>query len=320
MKILLKRRWHVLLAACITIVLALLLVFLLTRPAKAPLPSLEHQTQSSPIPEPQPKPFTFPAGGSTLLPDHRIVALYGTPDLAVLGSLGEQSLDAALLRAKALATEYQPFSDKPVYPAFEIISTIAAAEATPNGDYSREVDIEKIRPWVQAAKDAGVYVLLDLQPGLTDFLMQAKQYESLLVEPHVGLALDPEWRLRPGQKHMKQIGTVSAAEVNQTAAWLADLVKQHDLPQKLLLLHQFKLSMITERQTLDTSRPELAWCIQMDGLGAQPVKQDTWRTIREAAPAGIHFGWKNFIDEDKPMLTPEQTMQVSPAPVYVSYQ
>ena len=40
-----------------------------------------------------------------------------------------------------------------------------------------------------------MYVVLDLQPGRTDFLTQAKRYEPLLALPHVGLALDPEWRL-----------------------------------------------------------------------------------------------------------------------------
>ena len=41
-----------------------------------------------------------------------------------------------------------------------------------------------------------MYVVLDLQPGRSNFLDQAKLYEPLLRLPHVGLALDPEWRLR----------------------------------------------------------------------------------------------------------------------------
>ena len=39
------------------------------------------------------------------------------------------------------------------------------------------------------------------------------------------------------------------------------------------------------------------------------------------APAGLWWGWKNFNDEDLPMLTPEQTIdQVSPVPDLISYQ
>ena len=44
-----------------------------------------------------------------------------------------------------------------------------------------------------------MYVVLDLQPGYTDFLAQAQRYEEFLAQPHVGLALDPEWRLAPGR-------------------------------------------------------------------------------------------------------------------------
>lgn len=304
------------------IAVGLLAIFFVMEPTAYSPHMLPAEEQESKQPElPRERKFVYPSGSQTLLPDHRIVALYGTPEHAVLGSLGEQPLEAAMARIKALAAEYQAFSDEPVYPAFEIISTIAAAEPTDNGDYSREVSIEKIRPWVEAARRESIYVILDLQPGHTDFLTQAKQFEPLLREPHVGLALDPEWRLKPGQRHMKQIGSVSAAEVQQTADWLADLTHNNELPQKLFLIHQFKLAMIEGREALDTSRPELAWLIQMDGLGAPHVKQDTWRHITANAPAGMRFGWKNFYDEDKPVLSPEQTFTtVQPKPWYVSYQ
>ncbi len=282
----------------------------------------EPNQQSAQLPSepPKPKPYEFPAGGRTLLPTYRLVALYGNPDSKGLGVFGEQTSEESVARIRELAAQYQVFSSEPIYPAFEIITTVASASAGDDGNYSRKTSMDKLKPIVDLAKAQNVYVLLDLQPGLTDFLTQAKIYEELLREPHVGLAIDPEWRLKPGQKHLKQIGTVTAAEINTTATWLADLVKANELPQKMLLLHQFKLSMITERETLDTSRPELAWTIQMDGLGNQNVKQDTWRNILANAPAGISFGWKNFIDEDQPMLSPEQTMQIEPKPVFISYQ
>ena len=78
--------------------------------------------------------------------------------------------------------------------------------------------------------------------------------------------------------------------------------------------------MIGDRAQLDTSFKELSYLIQMDGQGAQPVKQETWRTILQDAPPNTFFGWKNFFDEDKPVLTPLETMQVAPQPWYVSYQ
>ena len=271
-------------------------------------------------PKPPPKPYAFPAGGRTLAGAYRFVALYGTPGDPGLGVLGEQPLEQAIPRAKALADVYRPLSKEPVLPAFEIIATIASAGPTENGDYSRQVDAGLLHAWAAAARDAGVYVVLDLQPGRTDFLTQAREYESVLREPNVGLALDPEWRLTPTQVPLAQIGSVDINEVNGVADWLAGLVAAQKLPQKLFLLHQFRLDMLPGREQLHTAHPELDYIVQMDGQGAQPAKQDTWRTITVAPPANTAFGWKNFYDEDSPVLDPAAVMQLSPQPWYISYQ
>lgn len=267
------------------------------------------------------KPYEFPTGGRTLLPSNQLVALYGTPGSTAMGALGEQDLPGAVTRIKALAAEYQGLVPHPIYPAFEIIATIASASPTGNGDFSREIDPATIKPWIDEAERAGIYVILDLQPGRTDFLTQAKMYEDLLKRPHVGLALDPEWRLAPDQVHLKQIGRVSIQEVNGVGTWLADLTKQHDLPQKAFVLHQFRLTMLQDRAQLDTSRAsELAYVIHADGQGTQPAKRDTWRALQRDAPAGVHWGWKNFTRKDHPMLTPPETIQIQPTPSLITYQ
>jgi hypothetical protein len=248
-----------------------------------------------------------------------MVALYGTPGTPALGSLGEQGVDGSVARVKDLVGQYQQNSDVPVVPAFEIITTVAAGQPGVDGNFSNEVEIAKIRPYVDAAKAAGVYVVLDLQPGRTDFLTQARRYEELLVEPHVGIALDPEWRLQPGQVHRVQIGSVNVDEINATGDWLAGLVRDRALPQKLLLLHQFRTSMIVGRERLDTGHDELATMVHADGFGTQEMKRDTWNALRANSP-NVFWGWKNFIDEDRPMLDPAQTLQVSGDIVFVSYQ
>jgi hypothetical protein len=263
----------------------------------------------------------LPGGGQLLFPQHMMVALYGTPGTGALGVLGEQGLEASIQRARDTAAPYEGLVDATVVPAFEIIATVASGAAGPDGNYSSESDVEALRPWVEAAGEAGLYVVLDLQPGRTDFLTQARLYQPLLELPHVGLALDPEWRLRPDQVHLTQIGQVGIDEVNQVVTWLADLTRDNALPQKLLVLHQFQVRMIVDRERLDTSREELAIVVHVDGQGSQPMKQDTWQVLHQNAPAPINWGWKNFYDEDSPMLTPDQTIaQVLPTPQLVSYQ
>jgi len=78
---------------------------------------------------------------------------------------------------------------------------------------------------------------------------------------------------------------------------------------------------VRDRSRLDVSRPELDVVIHVDGQGTQPAKQGTWRRMHEGAPAVAGWGWKNFLDEDSPVLTPQQTLTgVTPLPALVSYQ
>jgi hypothetical protein len=262
----------------------------------------------------------LPGGGQILFPGHRIVALYGHPGTPALGALGQQSLTASIARIKHLAARYRPLSRVPVVPAFEIIATVAEGSPGPNGLYSYETPVALLRPWIRRATAAGLYVVLDLQPGRASLLAQAKGYQSLLRLPDVGLALDPEWKLQPGQKPLQQIGHVSIAEVNSVVRWLAALTWRYRLPQKLLVLHQFRLSMIQNEQRLDTRHGDLAIVIHMDGQGTPADKVQTWDAVTAAAPHGVFFGWKNFFVKDHPMLTPRQTMHRTPQPVMISYQ
>ncbi len=167
--------------------------------------------------------------------------------------LGEQGVKASIKRVERLARKYRRVSKAEFVPTFEIIATVASGGAGKDKNYSNEVSIKTLTPLIDAAEKAGVYVILDLQPGRTDFLTQAKRYRSLLERPHVGLALDPEWRLKKKQKHLRQIGSVEVAEINRVSDWLAELTRRKVLPQKLFVLHQFSLSMIKHRGRLDTA-------------------------------------------------------------------
>ena len=164
-------------------------------------------------------------------------------------------------------------------PALEIIATVAQASPGPDGEYSYESPVASLRPWVQRATAARLYVILDLQPGRASLLAQAKAYQSLLRLPDVGLAIDPEWKLQPHQLPLRQIGSVSIRQVNGVIRWLAALTARYRLPQKLLVLHQFMLSMISDEQRLDTRHDDLAILIHMDGQGTPDDKEQTWDAV-----------------------------------------
>ena len=262
----------------------------------------------------------LPGGGQVLFPAHLLVALYGNPGTPSLGALGEQGLQASIARVRTVAAAYRSLTRARVVPAFEIIATVAQAHPGPDGDYSYESPIASLRPWVRQATAAGLYVILDLQPGRASLLAQAKRYQSLLKLPDVGLALDPEWKLAPGQLPLQQIGSVSITEVNSVVRWLAGLTARYRLPQKLLVLHQFRLSMIGDEHRLDVRYDDLTIVIHMDGQGTPADKQQTWQTITAAAPAGVFFGWKNFYVKDHPMMGPRQTIARTPRLSMISYQ
>ncbi len=270
--------------------------------------------------EAEAEPAELPGGGQTLFPDRRFVAAYGSPGIPGLGVLGETEAEETAERVKFYAEQYQKHSEEPVQPAFEIITSVATGEPGADGDYSNALDPEVIEPWVELAAEEDIYVVLDLQPGLSTFLDQAKLYEDLLAQPHVGLALDSEWRLREGQRHMQQIGSVTAEEINEVSDWLAQLTADEELPQKMLMLHQFKHTMIQNREAVDTSHDELAIVLHADGHGTPDLKLGTYDTLQDGLSEDIWLGWKNFYDEDSPTFTSEQTYEVDPKPWFVSYQ
>ena len=261
----------------------------------------------------------LPGGGLLMFPGRRLVAFYGHPGAAVLGVLGEQGPNATIDRMRPIVADYEA-DGIPAIPTFEIIATVADAYSGEDGDYSAESTLDALRPWVEVARERGAYVVLDLQPGRTDFLTQAKRYEELLRQPHVGLALDPEWRLKPDQFHLRQIGSVEAAEINTVIEWLAGIVREEALPQKLLVLHQFRVDMIKNRELVETTR-ELAFVVHADGQGPLGLKYDTWGVLTTAPGAEkFRWGWKNFYDEDPQMATPAEVLALTPLVFMVSFQ
>jgi hypothetical protein len=248
----------------------------------------------------------------------RLVALYGRPDSTVLGALGEQPLEATFDRVREVSQGYDA-DGRQVIPALEVIVTVASAEAGDDGNYSRVTPPGEFRELVDRAAEEDMQVVLDLQPGRNDFLDQARIYEELLREPHVGLALDPEWRLEPDQVHLRQIGSVDAEEVQGVVDWYAELARDTGVAEKLLVLHQFRVDMLPDRDTIEAPR-EVAVVVHMDGQGPQSQKLETWGVLTRGAEDRWHWAWKNFYDEDPVVAEPGYILDLEPEVVMVTYQ
>ena len=128
--------------------------------------------------------------------------------------------------------------------------------------------------------------MLDIQPGQADFLDEVRALERWLVEPDVSLALDPEWHVPEGVQPGSVIGSTDAATVNEVADYLSRIVRARNLPQKVLIVHQFTEDMVTDRE-LTRGRPGVAVISNMDGFGTAELKTGVYDQLSIAQPARV---------------------------------
>src|SRR4051812_38574746 len=144
------------------------------------------------------KPIELPGGGRRLFPDRRVVAFYGNPRDDELGALG---IGTPAQAARRLVKQAKPYNLKarPVLPALELITTVATAAPGPTGQYRDHMSFATIRKYLKAARKADALLVLDIQPGRGQFGPEIERLAPFLREPDVGLALDPEWHVGPGE-------------------------------------------------------------------------------------------------------------------------
>jgi hypothetical protein len=200
----------------------------------------------------------------------------------------------------------------------ELITTVAQASPGPDGTYSTPADATVVQKYLDAARRHRMLLILDFQPGRGDFLPQVKRYEQFLVQPDVGVALDPEWRMKPGQVPGRVIGSARAAEINAVSSYVAGLVAANRLPQKAFVVHQFTLPMLPDRTRI-ANRPGLAVIFHADGFGTQELKKGVYRTLALPGPP-FHIGFKLFYKADTRTMTPAQAMALRPQPDLITYQ
>ena len=261
---------------------------------------------------------SLPGGGRTVFGRKRfLTAFYGTAGTGSLGVLGETDPDAAFSRIKRAGTPFLQRGET-LMPVYELIVTVADSSDNPAaaGDHSHDILHSYVQSYIDAAHRNGALLLLDLQPGRSDFLETAKRWEWALQDPWVGLALDPEWRVAPSEVPGQTIGSVTAREINRTAGWLSRLTHAGGLPEKLFVLHQFQRGMIPDVGKV-RAREGLAMVQHVDGFGSPAIKLATYDNV--ARPKKFTMGFKLFYDEDVPRMRPREVRRLSDVR-FVSFQ
>lgn len=251
----------------------------------------------------------------------QVVAFYGYPGFPVMGRLGAHAdpADAAAAAAVVAAEHDAVNGDRDVIAALHLIVSVAQPTPMSDGSYLARLDRETIESYVAATREAGVLLFLDLQIGWADPLRETQRYHWALREPHVHLALDPEFATAstggiPGQV----IGTLSADAVNEVQAYLAEVARTRLLPRKILVLHQFMDHMLAEPERYDDV-PEVEISVDMDGFGGpwpKLSKYDRYSLADYSERPAI----KLFYEWDEPLITPAELEALEQPPDLIIYQ
>ena len=246
-----------------------------------------------------------------------MIALYGAPQSPRLGDLGVGTPDQASARLVRQAAPYRA-GGKPVLPALWLVATIAHSRPGLDGFYRERQSPATIRRYLAAARKANALLVLDVQPGRADLMGEVRALLAFLRQPDVGLAIDPQWAVGPDQVPAAALGRLDAAQVNRVSALIAAEIRRRDLPQKLLVVHQFAPELISGRERL-RSRPGVALVIDVNATGSAAEKADLYAKLAPAA-AGIFAGVNLFYRDDDELMTPAEILRLRPQPDVVVYE
>lgn len=290
--------------------------------AERPEPPTTRDLEDAPDPGDQErfKGSEAPSPSSTqderIFPDNRVVSLYGAPQLSAT-ILGKKSPSAAGRTLRRQAREYKDLSGRPVRRAFDLIATIATADAGSDGDYSFRQSNDLIRTYLRAARDVNARLVLDVQPGRSTFMGEVEALRRWIEKPDVDLALDPEWNVGADGVPGQTAGFVRAATVNRVSAYLRDLVRDEELPQKMLIVHQFREGSIRHRDWIEPPGSKVATTLNFDGIGTRQEKTAGYEALQRW---WLFDGFSLFYELDDGLMTPRQVVNLRPRVDYAMYQ
>ena len=288
-------------------------------PAATPVTS----PPATPTPEstPTPEPKELPNGGRVLFPNYRLCGFVGYPGAEGQGRLGIGDVNERMIELHDACAPYA--LDRPIMPVMELIATTVHPVPGPDGMWRGRTEPAIIDYWLEVARQNNAILLLDIQPGQASFIDEVRALEPYLAEPDVGVALDPEWAMAPGQIPMDSFGSTSGEELDEVATYLSNLVEERQLPDKVMVYHVLHPEIITNEEALQP-HPGVALVKSADGIGSPGAKVDTYNRVAGSIPPGAEMGFKLFYEEDVDtsgiLMTPDEVMALTPTPSYIMYE
>lgn len=259
-----------------------------------------------------------------ILPFKRIIAYYGNLYSKKMGILGELP---PVEMWKKLNSELEAWKKAdpatPVQPAIHYIAVVAQGSPMKDGKYCTRMPNSQIDSALAIAKMGNAIVFLDIQVALSDVMHEVPLLEKYLKMPQVHLGIDPEFSMKEGHVPGRKIGTMNEVDINFCTNYLANLVKENNLPPKILVVHRFTQGMVRNYKSIQL-HPEVQIVMNMDGWGEPILKRSTYKLYIRKEPVqftGFKIFYKNDLKKSpNVLLTPEDLLKLVPQPIYIQYQ
>jgi hypothetical protein len=254
-----------------------------------------------------------------IFPNYRVLSYYGFPGNELMGILGEYDKETLLERLREQAAAYEAVdSSRPLKLAFEVIASVAQRDAMADDSYLAYTARDYIKDYVDFTRSNDLLLILDMQFGRRTVQQEIDAVLEWLAEPHVHLALDPEFSVNPPDVPGEVLGSMNAAEIRYAQETLAAFCAERGLPPKILVIHQFNLFSISDRELVEPVEG-VQFVLEVDGYGAPDDKRATYAVILGEEP--IEFvGFKLWYRQDEPLMTEEEVLGLNPSPDLIIYQ
>ena len=126
----------------------------------------------------------LPRGGQEVFPRYRLVGYAGLTGARTLGRLGTGPLDQRVSELERRAADYA--GGREILPVLEVIATIAKGSPGHDRRYRIRITDKQIETYLKTARKHKAFLLLNIQPGRSEFLPEARAYERWLKLPDVG--------------------------------------------------------------------------------------------------------------------------------------
>ena len=248
-----------------------------------------------------------------------------------MGILGEFPRKEMLQKLDREAERWQKADpSKPIIKALHLVAISAQGTPQKDGKYRLRMSDKTIRKVISWGAQHGAIVFLDIQVGLADLKGELAFLEKYLKLPYVHLGIDPEFSMKTGARPGTKIGTYDAADINDAVQFLSRVVKENNIPPKVLVVHRFTQRMVTNYKNIKLD-PRVAVVIDMDGWGPPSLKIDSYRDYIVKEPVQ-YTGFKLFYYNDLKkvdhrsnhkvphVMEPAEVLALEPKPLYIQYQ